>query len=251
MGPPFYSQALPLGSAGLGREVRHNRHLALGTTDAEKRMDWLQLLQMVLHFDQHLGGAAAQYGNSVYAMLFLIIFVEIGFLPLFFLPGDPLLFICGAFCASGALDVWIVMAVLFAATVSGSIVDYRIGRAVGRRVFTHDYRWLDKAALQRTHAFYEDHGAITFLLSPYIAVVRTFAPFVAGVTEMTFGKFLLAVVAGAALWVVTLVGAGMLFGNVPLIRDHLREIVLFGVCIGVGSLILTGLWRWLRARSAK
>jgi membrane-associated protein len=214
-------------------------------------MDWLNLLQMVLHFDQRLGGAVTQYGIAVYAMLFLVIFVEIGFIPLFFLPGDPLLFICGAFCATGALDVWIVMPVLFAATVAGSIVDYQVGKAIGHRVFSHDYRWLDKAALQRTHAFYEEHGAITFLLSPFIAVVRTFAPFVAGVAEMTFAKFLFAVAAGAAVWVVTLVGAGVFFGNVPLIRDHMSGIVIFGVAIGTGSLVLNGLWRWFRAWAAK
>jgi membrane-associated protein len=214
-------------------------------------MDWLNLLQIALHFDQHVGGAAAQYGGAVYVLLFLVIFVEIGFLPLFFLPGDPLLFICGALCATGAIDIWILMPVLFVATVAGSIVDYSIGKAIGHKVFTHDYRWLDKAALARTHAFYEEHGAITFLLAPFIAVVRTFAPFVAGVAEMTFVKFVLAVVAGAALWIVTLVGAGVVFGNVPLIRDHMSGIVLFGVAIGVGSLLLSGLWKWFRSRSAK
>jgi membrane-associated protein len=214
-------------------------------------LDWLNLLQMALHFDQYLGGAVKQYGTAVYAMLFLIIFIEIGFLPLFFLPGDPLLFICGAFCATGALDVWILMPVLFVATVAGSIVDYQIGKAIGHKVFTRDYRLLDKAALQRTHAFYEEHGAITFLLSPFIAVVRTFAPFVGGVAQMTFAKFLLAVVAGAALWLATLVGAGFFFGNVPLIRDHMSGIVVFGVAIGVGSLVLSGLWKWARSVTVK
>lgn len=214
-------------------------------------MDWLNLLQAVLHFDQHLGSAVTQYGIAVYALLFLIIFVEIGFLPLFFLPGDPLLFICGAFCATGTLNVWTVMGVLFVATVAGSIVDYQIGKTIGHKVFSRDYRWLDKATLQRTHAFYEAHGAITFLLSPFIAVVRTFAPFVGGVAEMTFAKFLLAVVSGAALWVISLVGAGYFFGNLPLIRDHMSGIVVFGVAIGVGTLLLSGLWKWLRSGAMK
>ncbi len=209
-------------------------------------MDWFDLLQMALHFDQHLGGAVKQYGIGVYAIVFIIIFVEIGFIPLFFLPGDPLIFICGAFCATGAIELWIVMPVLFAATVAGSAVDYQIGKMVGHRVFTRAYRWLDKAALQRTHAFYEEQGALTFLLSPFIAVIRTFAPFVAGVVQMTFAKFMLAVVSGAAIWVVSLVGAGYVFGNVPIIRDHMSGIVLFGVAIGVGSLVLRGLWRWIR-----
>src|SRR4051794_31451749 len=181
-------------------------------------MDLMQLLQSVLHFDQHLGNAIAQHGTAIYVILFAIIFVEIGILPLFFLPGDPLIFLCGAYCATGAINVLIVAPLLFAATVLGSLLCYASGRALGTRVFTHDYRWLDKAALNRTHAFYENHGGLTFILSPFIAVVRTFAPFVAGVAQMTFARFVTAVTAGAAVWIVTLVGGGYYFGNVPIIH---------------------------------
>jgi membrane-associated protein len=212
-------------------------------------MDWHQLLHLALHFDQHLGSAIAEYGVAVYALLFAIVFCEIAFLPLFFLPGDPLIFICGAFCATGAISLWIVMPLLFVATVAGSAVNFRIGRAVGQKVFTHDYRWLDKAALQRTHRFYEEHGGITFLLSPFIAVVRTFAPFVGGVSAMNYSRFLLFMTAGAAVWIVTLVPAGYFFGNVPLVRDHMSGIVLLGIGLGVGSLLVSGLWRWLTKRS--
>jgi len=158
-------------------------------------MDLMQLLHVVLQFDQHLGDAIAQHGTAVYVILFAIIFVEIGVVPMFFLPGDPLLFLCGAFCATGAISIWIVAPVLFAATVAGSVESYMSGRAIGARMFTRDYRWLDKAAPLRTHAFYEHHGGVTFLLSPFIAVVRTFAPFVAGVAQMTFTRFLAAVIA--------------------------------------------------------
>jgi membrane-associated protein len=213
-------------------------------------MDLLQLLQFVLHFDRHLGSAIAQHGTAVYVILFTIIFVEIGIVPLFFLPGDSLLFISGAFCASGALSIWIVGPVLFAATALGSALCHWSGRAVGHRVFTRDYRWLDKAALLRTHAFYEKHGGLTFLLSPFIAVIRTFAPFVAGVAAMTFARFLAAVVAGAAIWVVTLVIGGYYFGNVPIIHDHMNAIVLFGVGIGVGSLAIGGMYRFFKLRAA-
>ena len=209
-------------------------------------MDWPQLLHLALHFDQHLGIAIAEYGVAVYALLFAIVFCEIAFLPLFFLPGDPLIFICGAFCATGAISLWVVMPLLFAATVAGSAVNFRIGRAIGQKVFTQDYRWLDKAALQRTHRFYEEHGGITFLLSPFIAVVRAFAPFVGGVSAMTYSRLLLFMTAGAAVWIVTLVPAGYFFGNVPLVRDHMSGIVLLGIGLGVGSLIISGLWRWLR-----
>jgi membrane-associated protein len=213
-------------------------------------MDPLQLLQFVLHFDRHLGSAIAQHGTAVYAILFTVIFVEIGVLPLFFLPGDPLLFLCGAYCTTGAIDLWIVGPVLFAATVLGSILSYGSGRAVGHRVFMREYRWLDAAALRKTHAFYENHGGLTFLLSPFVGVVRTLAPFVGGVAAMTFGRFLPAVAAGAAIWVLTLVVGGYYFGNVPIIHDHMNSIVLVGVGIGVGSLAVSGVYRFFKSGAA-
>src|SRR5258707_10820873 len=211
-------------------------------------MDVMHLLQIALHFDRHLGGLIGQYGAAVYAMLFAIVFVEIAFLPLFFLPGDPLIFICGAFAATHALNVWLVMPVLFAATVLGSIVNYGIGRAIGEKVYTADYRWLDRNALRKAHAFYEARGGVTFLLSPFIAVVRTFAPFVGGVARMTFARFVSFVVLGAAIWIVSLVAAGYAFGNVPVVRDHMSSIVLLGVGVGVGSLLVSGVWRLVNGR---
>jgi membrane-associated protein len=210
-------------------------------------MDLTQLLQFALHFDRNLGGLIGQYGAAIYAMLFAIVFVEIGLLPLFFLPGDPLIFLCGAFAATGALKLWLVVPVLFTATVGGSMVSYGFGRAIGEKVYTADYRWLDKNALRKAHGFYEARGGLTFLLSPFIAVVRTFAPFVAGVSRMTFARFVAAVATGAALWTVLLTTAGYLFGNVPLVRDHMTSIVLLGVGLGVGSLVLSGAWRAVRA----
>ena len=206
-------------------------------------------LMPLLHFDQHLAAAIAQHGPAIYAILFAIVFVEIGVVPMFFLPGDPLLFLCGAFCATGAINVWIVAPVLFVATVGGSILSYLTGRAIGSRVFVRDYRWLDKAALLRTHAFYENYGGLTFLISPFVAVVRTFAPFVGGVVEMTFARFLAAVTVGAAVWVVTLVVGGYWFGNVPIVLDHMGSIVLLGIGIGVGSLVVNGVYRYVRSRA--
>lgn len=213
-------------------------------------MDAMQLLQFVLHLDRELGAAIAQHGTAIYLILFAIVCVEIGIVPMFFLPGDPLLFLCGAYCATGAIDILIVAPVLFVSTVAGSLLSYGSGRVVGRRVFAREYRWIDKDALQKTHAFYERYGVLTFLLSPFIAVVRTFAPFVAGVAQMTFARFVSAVVAGAAAWVVVLVGGGYYFGNVPVIHDHMSTIVLLGVALGVGSLIVGGVRRRLRARRA-
>jgi len=211
----------------------------------------MDFLQFLLHFDQNLGNAIAEHGTAIYVILFTIICIEIGVVPMFFLPGDPLLFLCGAYSATGAIDVLIVGAVLFAATVVGSLLSYGSGVVVGKRVFTRDYRWLDKAALLKTRDFYENHGRLTFLLSPFIAVVRTFAPFIAGVARMTFAQFLTAATAGAAIWVVTLVGGGYYFGNVPVIHDHMTAIVLFGVAIGVGSLVLGSAWRSFKARRSR
>ena len=191
-----------------------------------------------------------QYGALVYLLLFMIVFCETALLALFFLPGDPLLFISGALCAGGAINVWLLMALLFVAAVSGSVANYHIGRLIGAKVFVRDYRWLNRTALQRTHEFYERHGGLTFLLSPFIAVVRTFAPFVAGVSAMTFRKFLAYTVAGDAIWVLLLVPGGYFFGNIPLIRDHLNSLVLIGIGAGVGSLLAGWLWKHIKTRAA-
>lgn len=206
----------------------------------------MQFFNAVLHFDQYLDIVIGQYGSMVYIALFAIIFCETALLVLFFLPGDPLLFISGALCATGAINIWILMGLLFTAAVIGSIVNYWLGNAIGNKVFMQNYRWLNRTALLRTHEFYERHGGITFLLSPFIAVVRTFAPFVAGVSAMTFKKFLLFTIAGDAIWVVTLVPGGYFFGNISLIRDYLNSIVLLGVGAGMGSLLMGGLWKYFK-----
>jgi membrane-associated protein len=211
-------------------------------------MDFAQLSQLVLHFDQHIASFTAQYGLVIYALLFAIVFSEIALIPLFFLPGDPLLFLCGAFCASAVINIWVVMPVLFVATISGSAVSYGIGKSIGQQVFTREYRWLDKAALNRSHAFYERYGGVTFLLSPFIAVVRTFAPFIAGVSTMTFSKFILSVSAGAALWVGTLVIGGYFLGNVAFVHDHMNAIVLSGIGLGVGGLVLSAIYRYVKTQ---
>jgi membrane-associated protein len=214
-------------------------------------MNWIELLQMGLNFDRHLESIIALYGATVYVMLFAIVFSEIAFIPLFFLPGDPLLFVCGALCATGVMNVAILVPLLFVAAIAGSIVNYWIGRAIGQKLYTTDYKWVDQAALYKTRAFYEHHGGVTFLLSPYIAVVRTFAPFVGGIAKMEFARFVVCVVAGAALWVVSLVLGGYFFGTIPVIHDHLTSIVLLGVGLGVGALVFSGAWRYVNSRKAK
>jgi membrane-associated protein len=209
-------------------------------------MDFMQFIDMVLHVDKYLGTVIAQYGTMVYAVLFAIVFCETGLVVLPFLPGDTLLFIGGAFCATGAMNEWLLMALLIVAAAGGNTVNYLIGNAIGHRVFTHDYKWLDKDALRKTHAFYENHGGKTIILARFVPIVRTFAPFVAGVSEMTFAKFQLFNIAGALLWVVGLVAGGYFFGNIPVIRDHLNTIVLLGVAAAVVPLALGGLWKVTR-----
>lgn len=208
----------------------------------------MDVVQMVLHFDQYLGAAIAHYGTAVYLLLFMIVFCEIGIAPLFFLPGDPLVFICGAFCASGALNLWILMPVLFVATVAGSCLGYTVGRMLGHQVFNREYRWLHKDSLHRSSRFYERYGSVLLLFSAFIAVIRTFAPLLAGVFALSAARFLQFAVIGALLWVGTLGVGGYLFGNIPVIREHLNAIVLLGVGLGVGTLVASALLRILQKR---
>jgi membrane-associated protein len=206
-------------------------------------MDFVQLLDMLLHVDKALDGLIAQYGLWVYAVLFFIIFSETGLVVLFFFPGDTLLFIAGALCATGQMNLPVLIALLITAAVSGNTVNYWIGEAIGQRVFTHDYRWLNKDALHRTHNFFEKHGGKTIILARFIPVVRTFAPFVAGVSDMTFSRFQLYNVTGAVAWVVSLTVGGYLFGNIPVVRDHLTTIVMVGVGAAIVPLMLGGAWK--------
>jgi len=209
-------------------------------------MDLMQLLDMLVHVDRTLGVWLGEYGVYVYAVLFFIIFSETGLVVLFFFPGDTLLFIAGAFCASGQMHYILLMALLIVAAVLGNTLNYWIGSRIGRRVYTHDYRFINKAALARTHEFFERHGGKTIILARFIPVVRTFAPLVAGVSEMSFSRFQLYNVTGAAAWVISLVTGGYFFGNIPVVRDHLTAIVLFGVGVAVVPLALGGLWKFGR-----
>lgn len=209
-------------------------------------MEFSQLIDLLLHVDKSLGIMLATYGPAVYALLFAIVFAETGLVVFPFLPGDTLLFVGGAFCASGAMNVWLLVGLLIVAAVTGNTVNYFVGRAIGHKVYTHNYRWLDRTSLQKTHAFFEIHGGKTIVLARWLPVVRTFAPFVAGVSEMSPRKFQLYNVSGAALWVVTLVAAGYFFGNIPLIRDHLNTIVLIGVAAAVVPVAAAGVWRLIR-----
>ncbi|WP_306395097.1 VTT domain-containing protein [Telluria beijingensis] len=206
-------------------------------------MDLMHLFDMLLHVDKSLGTLLAHYGTYVYLVLFAIVFCETGLVVLFFFPGDTLLFIAGAFCATGEMSYPLLATLLVTAAITGNTVNYFIGEAVGHRMFTHNYRWINKDALTRTHAFFEKHGGKTIILARFVPVVRTFAPFVAGVSDMTHTRFQLYNVAGALLWVLSLVTAGYFFGHVPIIKDHLTEIVLVGVSAAIVPLAIGGVYK--------
>ncbi|MDP1648925.1 MAG: DedA family protein [Rubrivivax sp.] len=201
------------------------------------------LIDFVLHVDRHLTDFVLAYGAWVYALLFLIIFVETGVVVMPFLPGDSLLFVVGALCGLGLMSLPLAMALLVAAAVLGNQTNYTIGRHVGPRVFSWPQsRWFNRAAFDRMHAFYERYGGVTIVLARFMPFLRTFAPFVAGVAQMTRSKFTLYDVTGGTLWVCSLTLAGYLFGNVPWVKANLSTIIW--LMIGVpGVLVLFGAWK--------
>ena len=203
----------------------------------------LWLLDFVLHVDRHLRVFVETYGGWVYALLFLIIFVETGRVVMPFLPGDSLLFVVGALAGIGLMNYPAVMALLVVAAVAGNQTNYAIGRKVGPRVFQWEQsRWFNKRAFDQAHAFYERYGGVTIVLARFMPFVRTFAPFVAGVAQMTRSKFTFYDVTGGALWVVSLVTAGYLFGNLPWVTTHLSKII-WALIILPGLIILAGVWK--------
>ncbi|WP_038711046.1 VTT domain-containing protein [Burkholderia sp. lig30] len=212
----------------------------------------LHFVNLVLHIDAFLGTFIRQYGAWVYLVLFLIVFCETGLVVFPFLPGDSLLFIGGAFAASGEMALPALIALLLVAAVGGNTVNYLIGRAIGPKVFnTHIpvlERFLDRAALQKTHNFYDRHGGKTIVLARFIPVVRTFAPFVAGASSMRAARFQFFNVVGALIWVLLLVLAGYFFGNIPFIRKYLNVIVLVGIGAAVVPVALGALWKLARGK---
>ena len=198
-------------------------------------MEFLQAtLDFFLHFDAHLAQAITQYGTLTYLILFVIVFCETGLVVTPFLPGDSLLFAAGALAAKGLLNPAILFGLLWFAAVIGDVVNYWIGRTFGTKGFSETGRFLNTRHIDRTNAFYEKHGAKTLIMARFIPLVRTFAPFVAGLGGMTFQKFIRFSVMGGALWVGTCILAGYLFGNIPVIQNNFSLVVL-GI-IGVSLL---------------
>jgi membrane-associated protein len=190
-------------------------------------MDLAQFVDVFLHLDRHLEAVVAQYGLWVYAILFTIIFVETGLVVMPFLPGDSLLFVCGAIAAIGGLSLPVLIVLLIVAAVLGDAVNYSVGKFFGPKVWGWEQsRVFNRAAFERTHAFYEKHGAITIIVARFLPFVRTFAPFVAGVAAMTYPKFALYNVVGGVLWVTSLSVLGYLIGNLPWVKANFSWVAL-------------------------
>jgi membrane-associated protein len=203
----------------------------------------MQLLEFVLHVDRYLGNFVTHYGAWVYALLFLIIFVETGLVVMPFLPGDSLLFVVGALCGTGHLSLPWVMGLLVVAAIAGDQLNYRIGRYFGPKVFQwENSRFFNRAAFDRAHNFYETYGGITIVLARFMPFIRTFVPFVAGVAAMTPSRFVLFNVVGALIWVCGLTGAGYLFGETDFVKAHLSQIV-WAMIFVPGLIALWGAWR--------
>jgi membrane-associated protein len=185
----------------------------------------------------------AQHGAWVYALLFLIIFVETGVVVMPFLPGDSLLFIVGAMCGAGLMNLPLVMGLLLAAAILGDQTNYTIGRYFGPRVFQwEESRFFSRRGFDQAHAFYEKYGGITIILARFMPFIRTFVPFVAGVAEMTRSKFTLFNVVGGFIWVVGLTLVGYLFGNLPIVQQHLSKII-WALIIVPGLIAMFGAWK--------
>ena len=206
------------------------------------------LIDFILHVDVHLANFVQAYGFWVYALLFAIIFAETGLVVMPFLPGDSLLFVVGALCGAGLMSLPIAMTLLIAAAILGNQTNYALGSYFGPRVFQwENSRWFNKRAFEQAHGFYEKYGGITLVAGRFMPFVRTFAPFVAGVAQMTRSRFIFYDVVGAVLWVGGLTTAGYLFGNIPWIKANLDKIIWSAIFIP-GALVLVGSWRAGRKR---
>ena len=203
-------------------------------------------IDLVLHLDKHLVALVQEYGVWVYAILFAIIFSETGFVVTPFLPGDSLLFVAGAVAASGAMDVHLLVVLLIVAAITGNMVNYAVGRWLGKRFFNdRGSRWLNPAHLDKAHAFYEKHGGKAVVISRFLPIVRTYIPFVAGLGAMEPARFTMFNVAGGVLWVASLCYAGYFFGNIPWIKGNLTLIIVGIIVVSLVPVV----WAWLKSRN--
>ena len=208
------------------------------------------LIDFILHVDKHLEAFVVAYGMWVYALLFLIVFVETGVVVMPFLPGDSLLFIVGALCGAGLMDFGLACSVLLVAAILGDQCNYTIGRYIGPKVFQwENSRFFNKKAFDKAHSFYERYGGITIVLARFMPFIRTFAPFVGGVAAMSRSKFTLFNVVGAFIWVLGIGTAGYFFGNLPWVQANLEKII-WGLILVPGLIAIYGSWHAGRKEKA-
>ncbi len=207
-------------------------------------------VDVVLHLDQHLRDVIDQYGPLTYVILFAIIFCETGLVILPFLPGDSLLFAAGALAAGGSLDVTLLFLVLAVAAILGDTVNYALGRRIGQRAFSGKVRFLKQEHLERTHAFYAKYGGKTIVLARFVPIVRTFAPFVAGVGEMSYRWFVTWNVAGGLLWTGLFLAAGYLFGNIPAVKANFTLVILAIIVLSLLPIVIE-IWKARAAARAE
>ena len=206
------------------------------------------LIDILLHLDQYLNEVINNYGIWTYLILFLVIFCETGLVVTPFLPGDSLIFVLGALAASGDINPFAIGSLLMTAAIVGNIVNYQIGRFLGPKVFAGEkIRFLKKEYLQRTHEFYEKHGGITIIIARFIPIIRTFAPFVAGIGHMSYPRFLLYNITGCVAWVMLCLAGGYYFGNIPIVKQNFTLVIYGIVLISVLPAVIT----FLRERVKK
>jgi membrane-associated protein len=217
-----------------------------GSKPVTKPMELLAtFIDIMLHLDKHLAMLVAQYGAWVYAILFIIVFCETGLVVTPFLPGDSLLFVAGAIAAAGGMHIGLLIVLLIVAAVLGDAVNYAVGSWFGPKVFRWESsRFFNRTAFDRTHAFYEKHGGKTIIIARFMPLIRTFAPFVAGVAQMSYARFAMFNITGAVIWVVSLSLAGYWFGNLPWVKDNLTLVILAIIAISLAPLVVA----WVRAK---
>lgn len=202
--------------------------------------------QMIMAFDAHLPQLVAMHANLVYFILFGVVFLQIGVLPFFFLPSNPFLFVCGAVWAASGLNILLLLAIFTLAAMMGNFSGYWLGKTVGQAFFVNYLKWPNQAALDKTRIFYDKHGEKGFLVSLFLPVIRTLAPFLAGITNMNHFKFLRAASVGAVFWVLVCVLAGYFFGNIPSIKNHLGAVTLLGLGLVIVFFGLSKGWQFIK-----
>lgn len=205
-------------------------------------MDFIsQIVDFVLHVDVYLSDIIARYGAWTLALLFLVVFIETGVVVMPFLPGDSLIFVAATFAARGALNPWEIFILLSIAAVAGDTANYWIGLRVGAKAYTGEVKWIKKEYMERTHVFFEKHGGKTIFLARFVPIIRTFTPFVAGVSQMPYGFFIRWNIIGGVTWVAVFTLLGYFFGNIPFVQENFELVIIAIIIISLIPAVVEGL----------